>query len=612
MPPEVHWPDTLRVRILREACEARTHTLLYDQTQVFPVWSYEALCNILVLNRVHYVALAPLVYHTIVLTRPSQVAKLARTLLARPVLGEMVSILVMDPFVEPIPLSLPWPRPFRDECEAFDLTTDVPKDSCADPTTSAGSILSSKWECDIVEVCAWYAGPAGAAGLDVREYERDHCGSSIGLSEWTLRWLDVHAMLQWLRSLAAHERDEELYRWQTEPYSVEALWDTLQAEAPQAAACIAAYEQGDAPVHDDPFTPKALHLRPVGTRSDPLDWADATDPVEALPPLDDDTLTALVWRVLQSFPPSTLPRWLCMLIAKALAQGRFAAMSTIQANTPRAPITRRPTPSALPFFVHDHFYDLAFYARSKCLSLLLPLDEHDAEEYNPPPDLFTRKQALAQSLYRCPFGVPLHTLHVPSRSPPTNPVLLPSLDDVLSQVKVLLTMTPELHTLHLPSMLNGALNDMEVCSRVLHTVCLGPALPRSRLPLPHFDSRTLLKNVRHMDVIMYMPSEDDARSPSDTYNLPRLESVRWVWTSLDQRFPMKPVLTEPDHVVKVMTRMLYPHTRAAQTEPLALQRRRGLRRLHVVLDATLYDLVVQALPPEIAQDPRLHLERVSS
>lgn len=605
-------PEALRVRILREACQARTCTLSYDQTRVFPVWSYDALCSILVLNRAHYVALAPLVYHTIVLMRPSQVAKLARTLLARPILGQMLSILVIDPFVDPVPLSLPWPEPFRDESEAFDLTTDLPKDSCADPTSSAGSILSHKGERDIVEVCALYAGPAGAAGLDVRHYETDHLGSSIGLSEWTLRWLDVHAMLQWLRSLAAHERDEEVYRWQTEPYPVEALWDTLRAESPRAAACIAAYEQGGVPAHGDPFTPKALHLRPVGARSDPLDWAEATDPVDALPPSDDDTFTALVWRVLQSFPPSTLPRWLCVLVAKALAQGRFVAMTAIQAHVPCAPITRRPAPSALPFFVHDHFYDLAFYARSKDLCLLLPLEDFDAEEYRPPPSLSARKQTLAQSLYQCPFGVPLHTLHVPSRSTPTNPVLLPSRDDLLAQVKVLLTMTPELHTLYLPCMLNRALDDMEIRPKYLHTVGLGPALPRSRLPFPPFDSCTFLQNVRHMDVVLYIPSESDACKLSGVYNMPCLQSVRWVLAHTGQRVPMEPVPTEPDHVVEAMTHMLYPHTQAAQPKPLRQTQRQGLRRLHVVLDATLYDLVVQALPSEIAQDPRLHLERVSS
>ncbi|WFD19254.1 hypothetical protein MCAP1_001477 [Malassezia caprae] len=558
------------------------------------------------LKRAYYVALAPHLYHTIVLTRPSQLDKLVRTLTTRPALGELVHSLSIG--TGSPARHLPFPRPFRDLVEALDLTDELHQDSHADPTTAAGSLLSATLERDIAEVATLYAGPAGATGIDVRHYGRDSHGRTIGLTAWTLRWLDARGLLRWMRSLAAYERDEELRRWHTTPYHVEAHTYTLRAESPHAAVRIAEYEHGDAPI-DDPFAPQPRHLRPVGARYDPLDWADASDMLFALPASDDDTLVALVWRVLQSMPPSSLPRWLCVLIAKALAQGRWRAMSAILAHAKHTlPTTPASPPSALPFLVPDRFEDLGLYARADALALVLP-GAPDTDLMEDLPSLRARKQTLAQSMDRCPFGVPLHRLVVPPTAPaPVSPP--PTIHSLAASVGALLAFTPYLHTLCLRGSLDQVLASPRWPAALwhLHTLCLGPPPRFSIAPLSwYMPAHSASQALCHMELSMYMLTQKEALAIGGADGaLPHLVSVRWALaSSAAGEIPLAPGLGGVAAAIATMLGLDVPGVVPA---PPPEQARRGVRHLHVVLGAPFCARIVAALPEHVAHDPRLHLE----
>lgn len=605
-------PEALLVRILLDACEKREAPLQTWRADSAahtraPIWEYEMVCGAMSLSRAFYVALAPHLYHTIVLARPSQLNKLVRSLLARPELGEFVHTLSIGTAVPPMP-RLPFPRPFRDLAEALDLTDELHQDGCADPTTAAGSLLSSTLERDIAEVATLYAGPADAAGIDVRRYGRDSHGSAIGLAAWTLRWLDAQGLLRWMRSLAAYERDEELRRWYATPYHVEALTYTLRAESPHAAVRIAEYERGNAPI-DDPFAPQLRHLRPVGARYDPLDWADASDMLFALPASDDDTLMALVWRVLQSMPPSRLPRWLCVLIAKALAQGRWRAMTAILAHAKHT-LPARPAspPSALPFLVADRFNDLGLYARADALALVLP-GAPGADSTEAVPSLRTRKHALAQTLESCPFGVPLHLLGVPSTAPASVPPL-PTIHSLVASVEALLAFTPYLHTLCLCGPLDQALAGPRWPAALwhLHTLCLGPPPRYSVESLSwYMPAHPASQALCHMDLSMYMLTQKEALAIGGAEGaLPSLVSVRWAL--VEGATGELPLASGLGGVIAAMATMLGLGIPGVVPAPPLRQVRQGVHHLHVILDAPFYARIVAALPEHVAHDPRLHLE----
>lgn len=612
-------PEALLVRILLDACHERAadHAAPPYALVQAPLWAYDTLCAAMTLSRAYYVALAPHLYHTIVLTRPSQLAQLVHTLVARPALGELVhtlSIGMVAPSSFEMP-HLPFPQPFRDLAQALDLTNELHKDRHANSMTASGSLLSSTLEHDIAEVATLYAGPAGAAGLDVRHYGLDTHGHAIGLAEWTLRWLDAHGLLRWIRSLAAYERDEELRRWHAQPYNVEAYTYTLRAESPHAAVRIAEYEQKEAPV-DDPFAPQPRHWRPVGARYDPLDWADASDMLFALPASDDDTLMALVWRILSRWPPSCLPRWLCVLMAKALAQGRWAAMTSIQAHAPHTrPSQREEPPCALPFLLRDRFDDVSLYARVNALPLLLPRAPDAEAPQDAVPSLRTMKHALAQSLDRCPFGVPLPSLCVPSAARAPAVPALPTIHSLVTQVQTLLTLTARVQTVCLSGMLDQAMagSRWPAALRHLHTLCLGPPAPYSDAPLAwYMPAHPASQALCHMELTMYMVTQKEALAIGGADGaLPCLVSVRWIWVEQTARHrPSVHRPPEPGAMVAAMATMLGICLPGVVPAPPSEQVRQGLRHLLVVLDAPLYARVIAALPEPMAQDPRLRIESV--
>lgn len=619
MPPAPVLPEALLVRILLDACEEHEALRTWRAAACAahtraPIWAYERISGAMCLSRASYVALAPHLYHTIVLSRPSQLDKLVRTLQARPALGELVHTLSIGAALPPAPYKpphLPYPHPFRDLPQALDLTDELHQDSQADPTTAAGSLLSSALERDIAEVATLYAGPAGAAGIDIRRYGRDTHGNDIGLAAWTQRWLDAHGLLRWMRSLAAYERDEELRRWHSKPYNVEAHTYSLRAESPHAAVRVAEYERGDAPI-DDPFAPQPRHLRPVGARYDPLDWADASDILFALPASEDDTLMALVWRVLQSMPPSVLPPWLCVLLAKALAQGRWKAMSSIQAHAPHAlPAKSAPPPRALPFLVADCFDDLGLYARADALALVLPGTPDEGTEAVP--GVRTAKRALAHTLDHRPFGVPLHSLCVPSSASVSAVPPLPTIHSLVASVQVALVLTPQLHTLCLSGPFDQALAGPRWPAALwhLHTLCLGPPPRHADAPLTwYMPAHPASQALSHLDLCMYMLSQREALAIGGADGaLPRLVSVRWAL--VDDAATELPLVAELGAVIAAIATMLGLGIPGVVPAPPPSQVRQGVRHLHVVADALFYARAMAALPKNVAHDTRLRFESVT-
>lgn len=509
-------------------CHARPdNVLLYDA---------KALCTVMRLSRQHYMLAAPLLYHSIVLTRPSQLLLLFRTLGERPALGRLVRHL----FVGPASLSsehaaVNLSSGYANYERAFSIAPEVERRDDARSCTPRGSILSHTQEVDLAETLALHAGADGS-GVDIREPGWNN-SDFLGTNEWILRLYDARAMLVWLRALAFEESQREFVRWHTSPYNVEALTYTLRAEAPHAAAQLSAWEGTlEDDDGDDPFAPRPLRLRRPGTRHDPLDWADAVDVLFALPASEDDVLVALVWRIVKQMPSSALPRWLLVVMAKALAGGQWHAMNKLREHAPMlhsAPAMKALSP-ATPYFVRDRFDDLCLFARSDAAPLVCmgrPQYPTPQGATPPPPlDMAVELQGgrVDATRPRPPFGVALEDLAVPGQPRGQSVRPAPVLGDLVAMVQSLLALTPQLTSLALGGVMERAIVGLRTPCALpeLRHVLLGPPPPMSTAPF-RFDAPAL-DAVERLSITGCMLSGNEARVLGGaTQALPRLRHVVW-------------------------------------------------------------------------------------
>ena len=618
-------PRELCTYILLRACEepaTRACTLrdVVDACHMPSHKPFHAACvkcdadmvlTVMQLNRAYYVIGAEILYRSVILHKPSQLSAFLHALLHRPALGRLVRHLYVGctAYVAECPVAY-LSTGYSSVEQAFGIEKHRSSDH---PCTPHGSVLPPALEHEITEIGALYAGPHREHGVCIREPGFDFHGRFISRSEWAKRLCEVHSLLLWLRYLGHEERMYEVQRWQAHPFPVEEHWCTLSKEHAHARRQIDAYleEEEDQP-GQDPFEPRALHLRPPGTRSDPLDWDDATQFVDALPSSEDAVPTVITWHILRTFHNSSLPRWLCVLLAKALAYGRSAALESMMDRVPiPAPthpvVTYQP---AAPFFSHDRFDDVYMYAISGAMHLIgigdqsLHMPHSATEEADMPYDTST---ALLASWERRPFGIALRDLRVPAagHAAEHTPMSIPTLGTLIQQVHALLGFVPHLESLGLSGVLERAIAGSRQCVQLacMQRLYLGPP--------PIFWEHTLLwgdphhrtfAHLRCLEVsgCMLLPIEAEALGGGNDA-LPVLCDVTWSLYRATLDYDAR-------SIVNTMAIILGLSIPGAVPAPPVQQRRKGVQRLVVRMHRQAHDAVVTAAPTHVLHDARLVLE----
>lgn len=587
---------------------SRTWALTYDPM---------ALQQLMVLNRAFYAIGATLLYRSIAIYRPSQLSLLLRTLTERPILGKSIKHLYIGAVnLASERLMHNLAAGFASYEQAFGIETDVQRVRTYHACTSKGSLLPHAMELDMAEVLAIQAGPAEAQGIDIRHPRMDLLGDTISLHEWVLRLYEARACLHWLRMLVRDERARELRRWHASPYNVEARTYTLRAGSPHAMAHVDSFEHHGVDT-SDPFSPRPLHLRRAGTRHDPMDWADAGDILFSLPASDDDVHITLVWHVLQELDTDILPRWLSVLVAKALAYGRWLAMDMVREHTPTPDVNASdlaPLPPAWPFFERDRFDDICLYAHSGVVHWVCLTDGEEPVIDEADANVWAStgrhgEQAIWESWPRFPFGISMAQWQVPLRGSTALPYV-PSppqhtLGGLVQSVQALLGMTPELEVLGLSGVLERAVagHRASVALPRLRWLSVGPPPLFWAHALQWGDaSHTLLTTLRHISVTGYMLLGDEARALGGVAGtLPHLTSVTWSMH-----------LGAMDHggvgVIAAMAIILGVEIPGVVPAPPANLPRRGVQRLHMILTQRDYDRIQATAPPYLLEDTRLHME----
>lgn len=620
-------PGELCAYILLQACHepaSRVCTLrdVVDACHIPSHKPFPAACvechvdmvlTVMQLNRAYYAMGSELLYRSVVLHKPSQLSAFLHTLVHRPALGRFVRHLYIGNTA------------YLTECPVAYLSTGfssveqafgIEKHRCLDhPCTPQGSVLPLALEHDIAEVATLYAGPCDERGLCIREPGYDFSGQFISKSEWAKRLCEAHSLLLWLRYLAHEERAYEVQRWQAHPFHVEERWLALSEEHTEARHQIDAYLEEKENVQDV-FGPRALHLRPVGTRADPMDWGDATQSVDALPDAQDPVPTTLTWHILRTFHDSSMPPWLCVLLAKALAYGRSAALESMLDRVP-LPTHSHPVVAyqpAAPFFSHDRFDDVYMYAVSGAMHFIGIGDRilhvpHDAtEEADMPHETST---ALLASWERRPFGVALRDLRVPTAydAPEHVPVSVPTLGTLIQNVHALLGLVPRLESLGLSGVLERAIAGSRQCVQLEHVqrLYLGPP--------PIFWEHTLLwgdphhktfANIKCLEVsgCMLLPIEAEALGGANDA-LPLLREVTWSLYRATLDYDVRSIVT----TVALILGLSIP---GAVPAPPVQQRRKGVQRLVVRMHRQAHNEVVAAVPAHVLHDTRLSIEIVQA
>ena len=646
-PPQRKLPSELCDRILQLACEpnvscAKKPTLSdvldassLPERPVFHIdsapYDIEMLLCVMQLSRAHYALGVQRLYKSVILCRPSQLCAFLQALVHRPMLGQLVQHIYIGStsiYAERPVLGLS--HGFHSYEEAFSIVPEIQRRPCDHPCTPHGSLLSHTLERDIAEVCAMHVGseaPNGTrtGGITIQQPGLDFFGHIIPRSEWVIRAFEARSLLLWLRFLVHEERGNHIRRWLASPYNVEAHKYALRAEHPHAVIQIEKYE-GVHEIEHDVFEPRPLHSRPAGSRHDPLDWEDAGDMLYALPPSDDDVHTALVWRVLQEFGPSNLPRWLCVLIAKTLAYGRWLALCSICDRSYRAEPVLTPIPlrHGAAFFQHDRFDDPYLFARSGALHMIgmgdVPNDVSDPRSEEA--DLWGATQQIGTSLMctweRRPFGIALRDWKVPLKETlpqldselqlGSEPLPMHTLGSLLQSVHSLLGMLPRVENLGLSGVLERAVAGFRQPVELPHLTRL------SLGPPPMFWAHTLVwgdehhrtfSRVRRLCITGCMLLASEAQALGGAHGaLPNLESVVW-------SMHRSTLAYEASAIVATIATILAIEIPGKTYAPPPTQMRKGVHHLHVVLHTQAYDDVRRMAPTYIMEDPRLSFGNAS-
>lgn len=574
----------------------------------------DMVLTVMQLNRAFYAIGAELLCRSVVLHKPSQLSAFLHTLVHRPALGRFVRHLYIGStaYLTECPVAY-LSTGFSSVEQAFGIEQHRWSDH---PCTPHGSILPPALERDITEVATLYAGPHNERGVCIHEPGCDFSGQFISKSEWAKRICEAHSLLLWMRYLAHEERVYEVQRWQAHPFHVEEHWLALSEEYTQARRQIDAYLEEEEEHGQDAFGPRALHLRPVGARTDPLDWGDATQSVDALPNTEDPVPTVLTWHILRTFPDSSMPRWLCVLLAKALAYGRSAALESMLDRIPTAThihpvVTYQP---AAPFFSHDRFDDVYMYAISGAMHFIgigdhfLHVPHNATEEADMPHDTSV---ALLASWERRPFGVALRHLRVPTAydAPEHVPASVPTLGTLIQNVHALLGLVPNLESLGLSGVLERAIAGSRQCVQLDHVqrLYLGPP--------PIFWEHTLLwgdphhktfANIQCLEVsgCMLLPIEAEALGGANDA-LPLLREVTWSLYRATLDYDARAIVT----TMAIILGLSIP---GAVPAPPVQQRRKGVQRLVVRMHRQAHNEVMTAAPAHVLHDARLSIEIVQA
>ena len=574
----------------------------------------------------HYYALgAKFLYRAPVLSRPLRLQRFLATLTQRPILGRLVQKLYIGSTSSYAEMpALYFDTGFIDHAQAFSIAPDEKRCSKEHPITPCGSILTHAIESDMAEVCAIYAGPPGTCGLDICSPGYDTAGKVIGTNEWVLRLFEARALLHWLRALAFQERREEAIRSTKMQYNATERLNMLRAASPRAA------------VHLEPCEGDATDMRPAyarrpGTRRDPMDWADAEDLLYALPACEDDVHMALRWEVTQSLLHQTvLPSWLLSLAAKALAHGRYLAITAAESDTPVAwtvaPFDTRVAAATCAgahyFAPRDRFDDPCLYALSGAVQFLggNELDDavrhasnstapgmEDADAWASSHDTPFLESMVRASFNRKPMGIAFSDLRIPLYNDRAE--MLPrlkvhpqlTLGAIVASVHAVLSFTPQLTSLGL----SGTLERVVAGSRSpvslprLQEVYLGPPPPFWAYLL-RFDAEDhALSSVRHVSITGCVLLAQEALALAGARGaLPNLVSVSW--SMLHCAFAADAAV-----ILAAISTIL---TLNGPPEEFIIGSRIGVQKLRVVLHPHDYDAVVSSADPTLLNDSRLCLE----
>lgn len=593
--------------------------------------------HVMQLNRHYYALGAQILYRAPVLATPSQLTQFARTLVARPVLGHLVRHLYVgttEPRTE-LPLSL-----FQGGAASYERGLSLAPEStsaaaaAAHPCEPTGSILPHVVEQDLGEISALYMGPIGAHGFDIYRPGFDREDEWIGVGPWVLRLHETRCLLRWMRALAYQERLETAQTVTLDP-PLETQLAALRAEAETARMAI-----GDLLNEYDTSDHRPLFERRTGTRHDPLDWESATMELAPLPeglPLEEyEVVLALQWRIVDGWPEAwraAMPRWLCALLALAIAYGRYLGMTAtasrrtailqdVHRSDPRLTDARR---RGMAFFAaRDRFDDPCLYARSGVMHFLVgeefvvpghaagtqhgafwtqPERSSDGELLAP-----TADQLVVGSFGPRPLDLLPHLLTVPStrdtgaapaRGEYTPP---PTLGSLLSTVHGVLSQTPGLQSLGLSGVLERAVAGERTTTQLpqLARVYLGPPPSYWAHPLLFGNAEhPTFQGVRHVAITGCLLFRDEAASLAGAHGaLPHLETVSWSM--------YHSTWEENAHsILSAMVTML--DLPAAYPTPSATGRR-GVPHLRVVLHPSDYEAVRANAPPGLLSSPRLVLE----
>ena len=573
----------------------------------------ETTLSVMLLNRSCFAVGAPLLYRAVCITAPSQLTRFVSALAQRPALGRMVEHLYIGAGLRQNRLFVSLLLAGIDSYEqAYALSPRTMRESriSSHPCNAHGSLLPHAFELAVAEECALFAGThVQAHGIDLFRPGFDRAGTRIGLDEWVLRLFDGRDLVRWMRALAFQTRHEAAQMLRTEPNPAAAS-NALKSRASDAAAKLEAYARdnanavpgaaptaeadpssGDAPaagLSDAAFAPRSLASRRAGTRHDPLDWGDASMPVDPIPETPESVypeLAALQLDMLRDWdaaldadlPTGTrLPTWLRLLVAKAAALGQVQALYAAVAGeldtvlydvrAVRHPeLLRARTEAAAYFRAHDRFDDPCLFARSGAIPFLLG-DEHtlgahggaggaprlweqvamhDADAWTPAqPNQATTptRETLLSSFERRPFGVPRDAFGLPL---PADAVQLasaaldegtpllpePTLGSILACVQSVLGMVPNVRSLCLSGVLERAMAGYRTSVQLPHlaALLLGPPPPYWASPL-NFGSAShpTFRTLTHLGIsgCMLLPAEAAALAGANGA-LPRLQSLNW-------------------------------------------------------------------------------------
>lgn len=595
----------------------------------------EMVTQVMQLSQKHYTLGAQLLYRAPVLRRPSQLMQLARTLSSRPVLGRMVRHLYVGtttPRTE-LPMSF-----FQGGLASYERGLSLAPEfrgvggRNAHPCEPNGSLLPHVTEHDMAEVCALFVGPPGAWGFDIYRPGFDRDDEWIGKGAWVLRLHEARCLLHWARALAYQARLEEA----TKTTNLDEFYGTLRKEAEDASVNLAAFLEGQ-----EPSEAYDLLQRRTGTRHDPLDWDDtAATPApipDALPVDQHESLVALQWRILAEWPQewmAQLPRWLCVLLAQAIAHGQWAGRTctpaerkAILGDTYRtdARLVHARQCGASFFTARDRFDDPCLYARSGVMHFLIgnelgnpaqaqqaqrdttdfwvqPGQSLDGDPIPPTIDQMVlasfapRPLGLAPSLLSIPGKEPRHT-DIPL--PSAEPTLPPTLGGLIATVQSVLSLTPNLESLGLSGVLERVVAGQRCAMSLPHLdrVYLGPPPPYWAHPLLFGDAHhPAFAYTRHISITGCLLFQDEAASLAGAFGaLPNLESVTWSM--------FHSTWEEGAHsVIAALSTMLAP-SRSQYKFP----GRCGVGELTVVLHAVDYEAVRTNAPAHLLEHPRLRL-----